>query len=63
MKLYFHPASTTSRPVMLFAAENGIALDEQVVEKVLDEHILVTPRRSKAPPCIPFDQSHRKGRS
>lgn len=25
MKLYYHPASTTSRPVVLFAAENGIA--------------------------------------
>ena len=24
MKIYYHPASTTSRPVMLFAAENGI---------------------------------------
>lgn len=32
MKLYCHPASTTSRPVMLFAAEQGIALDQQVVD-------------------------------
>ena len=23
MKIYYHPASTTSRPVVLFAAENG----------------------------------------
>jgi glutathione S-transferase len=38
MKLYFHPASTTSRPVMLFAAENGIALDEQVVDLFTGEH-------------------------
>ena len=32
MKLYFHPVSTTSRPVLLFAAESGIALDYQVVD-------------------------------
>jgi glutathione S-transferase len=38
MKLYFHPASTTSRPVMLFAAENGITLDEQVVDLFTGEH-------------------------
>ncbi|MFZ2649471.1 MAG: glutathione S-transferase family protein [Burkholderiaceae bacterium] len=38
MKLYFHPASTTSRPVMLFAAENRIALDEQVVDLFTGEH-------------------------
>lgn len=38
MKLYCHPASTTSRPVMLFAAENGIALDQQVVDLFTGEH-------------------------
>ncbi len=27
MKLYYHPVSTTSRPVVLFAAESGIKLD------------------------------------
>lgn len=32
MKLYMHPASTTCRPIMLFAAEVGIALDQQVVD-------------------------------
>ena len=32
MKLYYHPVSTTSRPVVLFAAESGIALDMQVVD-------------------------------
>ena len=32
MKLYYHPASTTSRPIVMFAAENGIALDLQVVD-------------------------------
>ena len=32
MKLYYHPVSTTSRPVMLFAAEAGIPLDYEVVD-------------------------------
>jgi glutathione S-transferase len=38
LKLYYHPASTTSRPIMLFAAENGIALDMQVVDLFTGEH-------------------------
>jgi len=32
MKLFYHPVSTTSRPVVLFAAESGIDLDYQVVD-------------------------------
>jgi len=32
MKLYYHPVSTTSRPVMLFAAEADIPLDYEVVD-------------------------------
>ncbi|MCW8807845.1 MAG: glutathione S-transferase family protein [Rhodanobacter sp.] len=32
MKLYYHPASTVSCMVMLFAAQEGIALDCQVVD-------------------------------
>ncbi len=32
MKLYHHPASTVSRPVMLFAAEARIPLEMQVVD-------------------------------
>ena len=32
MKLYYHPVSTTSRPVVLFAAESGIELDYQIVD-------------------------------
>lgn len=38
MKLYYHPASTTSRPVMLFAAQSGIALDMQLVDLFTGEH-------------------------
>ena len=32
MKLYYHPISTTSRPVLLFAAESGIDLDLEIVD-------------------------------
>jgi glutathione S-transferase len=39
MKLYYHPISTTSRPIMLFAAESGIALDMQVVDLFTGEHM------------------------
>jgi len=38
MKLYYHPASTVSRPVMLFAAENGIELEMQVIDLFTGEH-------------------------
>jgi glutathione S-transferase len=38
MKLYHHPVSTTSRPVVLFAAETGIHLDFQVVDLFTGEH-------------------------
>jgi glutathione S-transferase len=37
MKLYMHPASTTCRPIMLFAAEEDIALDQQVVDILAGE--------------------------
>ncbi len=32
MKLYYHPVSTTSRPVVLFATESGIDLEYEVVD-------------------------------
>src|SRR6185369_14696137 len=32
MKLYYHPVSTTSRPIVLFAAESSVPLDYQVVD-------------------------------
>jgi glutathione S-transferase len=38
MKLYMHPVSTASRPVRLFLAENGIEVDEQVVDLMVGEH-------------------------
>ena len=39
MKIYYHPASTTSRPLMLFAAESGIKADFQVVDLFTGEHM------------------------
>ena len=39
MKLYYHPASTTCRPIMLFAAENGLDLDFQLVDLFTGEHM------------------------
>jgi glutathione S-transferase len=38
MKLYYHPASTTSRPIALFVAESGIPIDMQVVNIFAGEH-------------------------
>lgn len=37
MKLYFHPASTTSMMVMMFAAEEGIPLEYQLVDLMKGE--------------------------
>jgi len=39
MKLYMHPVSMTSRPVRLFIAENGIQVEEQVVDLMQGEHL------------------------
>ena len=37
MKLYYHPVSTTSRPLMLFAAEHKLPLELQVVDLMTGE--------------------------
>lgn len=39
MKLYYHPVSTTSRPIMLFAADSGIALEFELVDLFKGEHL------------------------
>ena len=39
MKLYFHPASTTSRVVQQFAADQEVDLDYQVVDLFTGEHL------------------------
>jgi len=42
MKLYHHPASTTSRPLMLFAAENRLSIEMQVIDLFSGEHCQAT---------------------
>ena len=39
MKVYYHPVSTTSRMIMLFAAEEGVDLEFQVVDLFTGEHL------------------------
>ena len=38
MKLYYHPVSTTCRPILLFAADEGITLDLQLIDLFEGEH-------------------------
>lgn len=39
MKLYYHPVSTTCRPLMLFAADSGLDIDFKVVDLFTGEHL------------------------
>jgi len=39
MKLYYHPVSTTCRMIMMFAAEEDIALDYCLVDLMTGEHL------------------------
>jgi glutathione S-transferase len=39
MKLYYHPVSTTSRPILLFAADHDLNLDLKVVDLFTGEHL------------------------
>lgn len=39
MKLYYHPVSTVSRPVVLFALDNGIDLEYELVDLATGEHL------------------------
>jgi glutathione S-transferase len=38
MKLYFHPVSTASRPVVLFCADNNIPYEPVVIDLMTGEH-------------------------
>ncbi len=53
MKLYHHPISTTSRTIMLFAAESGIALEMQVVDLFTGEHMQPTYARLNPNRLVP----------
>jgi len=39
MKIHYHPVSTTSRPLVLFALENGLGAQLQVVDLMKGEHV------------------------
>ena len=39
MKIYYHPVSTTSRMIKLFAEEEGVDLEFQVVDLFTGEHL------------------------
>ena len=39
MKLYYHPVSNTSRPILLFAADHDLELRLQVVDLFTGEHM------------------------
>jgi glutathione S-transferase len=51
MKLYYHPASTTSRIVMLCVAEERIEVEYQVVDLFTGEH-MKPPYSDKNPSCL-----------
>lgn len=50
MKLYYHPLSTTCRPLMLFAAESGLDIEFKVVDLFTGEH-LQPPYAAINPSC------------
>jgi hypothetical protein len=39
MKLYYHPISTTSRPLVMFAADNNIDIELKVIDLLTGEHV------------------------
>jgi len=51
MKVYYHPASTTSRIVMLYAAQEAPELEFQVVDLMTGEH-LKPPYAAINPNCL-----------
>jgi len=51
MKLYYHPASTTSRPILQFCEDAGIAYEPVVVDLMTGEHFK-EPYVSLNPNCM-----------
>ena len=54
MKLYYHPVSTTCRPIVHFAAESGIALDYQLVDLFKGEHLEAPYCAVNPNSCVPL---------
>ena len=53
MKLYFHPVSTTCRPIMLFAADQRIQLDYQLVDLMTEEQLQPAFTAVNPAQCVP----------
>jgi glutathione S-transferase len=53
MKLYYHPVSTTSRPIVMFAADQGIPLDLTVVDLFTGEHLQPNFTAINPSACVP----------
>jgi glutathione S-transferase len=51
MKIHYYPVSTSSRPLMLFAAENALDIDFVVVDLLKGEH-LQSPYKDLNPSCL-----------
>ena len=65
MKLYMHPVSMTSRPVRLFAADNNIAMDEELIDLMTGAHMQppyseINPELSGADAGGRRSQAHRE---
>ncbi len=56
MKLYYHPASTTSRLVLLFAAEQKNAPEPQVIDLFSGEHCQPPYEAINPNPLVPVPQ-------
>jgi glutathione S-transferase len=56
MKLYHHPLSTTSRAVLFYAADHGIALDHQLVDLFAGEQLRPGYAALNPSQCVPVLQ-------
>jgi glutathione S-transferase len=53
MKLYYHPVSTTSRSILMFAADSDAPLDYQVVDLFTGEHMKPEYAAVNPSQCVP----------
>jgi glutathione S-transferase len=53
VKIYYHPASTTSRPLMLFAAEQGLDVEFVLVDILTGEHLREPYAQLNPNPLVP----------
>jgi glutathione S-transferase len=56
MKLYHHPLSTTSRAVLFYAADQGIALEQQVIDLFAGEQLQPAYAALNPSQCVPVLQ-------